>query len=125
MEVRKPMAKKFTLDDIREAAEKKYGSFDIELGDGEVSLLNPLRLPKAKRDALIALQDQLDSAGEDDESKVDEEALLDDMIGLVAATPGQAKALLKALNGDLAMKVTIFNEYGQSTQAGEASASQD
>lgn len=119
MEVRKPMAK-FTLDDIREAAEKKYGSFDIELPDGEtVSLLNPMRMDKAKRKELGALQERLNALSESEES-VDEESVVEEMLTLVAASPAQAKRLLKALGDDMAMKITVFNQYGESTQAGEA-----
>lgn len=115
---------KFTLDDIREAAEKKYGSYDIEIAEGEeVSLLNPMRMSKAKRAELGALQKRLSALGESEEDAlegVDEESVIDEMLTLVAASPVQAKKLLKALNGDLAMKVTIFNQYGEQTQAGEA-----
>lgn len=114
---------KFTLDDIRAAAEAQYGSYDIDLGDEEVRLLNPMRMSKEKRAELGRLQKRLDEIGSADEEElesVDEESVMDEMLTLVCESPAKAKKLLKALNGDLAMKVTIFNEYGKSTQAGEA-----
>lgn len=114
---------KFTLDDIREAAEKKYGSFDIDLGDGEVSLLNPMRMNKEKRRELMALQGRLSELSKADESDledVDEESLIGDILTLVCSSPAQAKKLLKALDGDMAMKIEVFNMYGEFTQAGEA-----
>lgn len=120
---------KFTLDDIRAAAEEQYGSTDIEMADGsEVKLLNPMRLTKAKRVALAKLQEKMSAASEAEEGEleeVDEEEIVDEMFTLIAATEAQAKKLLKALGGDLAQKIALFNMYGEKTQVGEASASQD
>lgn len=105
----------FTLDDIRAAADAKYGSTDIELKDGTVvKLLNPLRLPKDNRDQLVKLQDELQADG------ADQEALLSKGIRLIAERPFQAEALLESVNGDLAVLATIFENYTEGTQAGEA-----
>jgi hypothetical protein len=109
----------YTLDDIRAAAEAKYGSTDITLSDGMVRLLNPLRMKKANRDALRDVQDKLN--GED----ADQEDLLAEAVTLVAESPAAAKRLLKALDGDLAMLVEVFGRYSEGTQVGEASASRD
>ncbi|MEU1309161.1 phage tail assembly protein [Streptomyces cinnamoneus] len=109
----------FPLDDIRRAAEAKYGSTDIELGDETVRLLNPLRLPKAKRTELSQLQDHMGGDG------ADQEELLSEAIRLVADTSQSAEKLLAAVNGDLALLAEIFDRYGRGTQVGEASASQD
>lgn len=100
----------FTLDDIRAAADKKYGHTEI----GDVVLLNPLRLPKAKRDELISLQDKL---GEDD---ADQEKLLADAIRLVAQNEKKADELLDEISEDLAMLVTVFEKYSGESQVGEA-----
>ncbi|MFG2147356.1 phage tail assembly protein [Streptomyces sp. NPDC048696] len=109
----------FSLDDIRTAAEAKYGSTDIELGDTTIRLLNPLRLPKAARTELAQLQDRM--GGED----ADQEELLSEAIRLVAEHPKAADTLLQAVNGDLALLAEIFDRYGRATQVGEASASRD
>jgi hypothetical protein len=110
----------FTLDDIRDAAEAKYGATEIQLdANTTVRLLNPLRLPKVKRDELTSIQDRLEEDG------VDQEQVLTDAIRLVAETKGQADKLLKAVNGDLAVLAQIFETYGKGTQVGEASASHD
>lgn len=107
-----------TLDSIRAAAEAKYGSTDIDLGDGQiVRLLNPLRLPKERRDALMAAQDKLN--GDD----ADQAAVLTETLTLVAETPKQAEALLSAVGDDLGVLAAIMEEYGAKTQVGEASAS--
>ncbi|MFI7315477.1 phage tail assembly protein [Streptomyces venezuelae] len=108
----------YSLDDIRNAAEAKYGSTDIELGGETVRLLNPLRLTKAARNELTALQERLGDDG------ADQEELLSEAIRLVAEHTKAADRLLKAVNGDLAVLAEIFDRYGEGTQAGEASASQ-
>ncbi|MYT31750.1 MULTISPECIES: phage tail assembly protein [unclassified Streptomyces] len=107
----------FSLDDIRNAAEAKYGSTDIEIGGDTVRLLNPLRLAKDARTKLSALQDHLGTDG------ADQEELLSEAIRLVAEHPKAAEKLLDAVNGDLAVLAEIFDRYGKGTQAGEASAS--
>lgn len=114
------MANSFSLDDIRAAAEAKYGSTDITLGNGDVCrLLNPLRLSKENRSALIAVQAKLE---EDD---ADQDAILSESLLLVAEHAKHGKALLKELNGDLTLIATIFEKYNEGAQVGEASPSQD
>jgi hypothetical protein len=110
----------YTLDQLRQAADAKYGSTDIAISDTTtVHLLNPLRLTREKRSELAALQGRLDDDAED----VDQEDVLADAIRLVADHPKKADALLKAVGGDLAVLAEIFETYGRGTQAGEASAS--
>ncbi len=104
----------FTLDDIRAAADAKYGSTDIDLGDRVVRLLNPLRLSQQDRAKLREVQHQL---GAED---ADQEALLTHALTLVAETPAAAKRLLTALGGDLGLLVEVFGRYAEGTQAGEA-----
>ncbi|MDX3405155.1 phage tail assembly protein [Streptomyces sp. ME02-6977A] len=108
----------FTLDNIRAAADAKYGSTDIEVDEKTtVHLLNPLRLPKEKRDQLVALQDKMDDDG------ADQEQVISDALRLVADHPKKAEALLAAVDGDLAVLAQIFETYGKGSQVGEASAS--
>ncbi|MEU3265117.1 phage tail assembly protein [Streptomyces bacillaris] len=109
----------YTLDDIRAAAERKYGSTDIVCGEDTVRLLNPLRLPKTRRDTLLGLQEEM---GKED---ADQAELLAQAIRTIAESEKSADKLLDAVAGDLAILAEIFGHYGESTQAGEASASQD
>ena len=110
----------FTLDDIRAAADAKYGSTEIELGDGTVlSLINPLRLPKLKRDALSAIGEKLE--GED----VDQADVFADAIRIAASSAVAAEKLIEACAGDLAILSEVFAAYTTGAQVGEASASQD
>ncbi|MFJ6893591.1 phage tail assembly protein [Streptomyces hokutonensis] len=109
----------FSLDSIRAAAEAKYGSTDIDLGDGFVTrLVNPLRLPKEKRAELLKIQEKMD--GDD----VDQELVLADAVRLVAENPKAAEKLLDAVGSDLAVLAQIFATYSEGTQVGEASASE-
>ncbi|MCD2462458.1 phage tail assembly protein [Streptomyces sp. MBT42] len=108
----------FSLDDIRAAADAKYGSTDIELDEKTtVHLLNPLRLSKEKRAELSALQEQMEADG------ADQEDLLAKAIVLVADHPKKGEALIKAVGGDLALLAEVFETYGKGAQVGEASAS--
>lgn len=108
----------FTLDNIRAAADAKYGSTDIEIDEKTtVHLLNPLRLPKEKREKLVSLQDEMDKDGSDQEEMIAE------AIRLVADHPKKAQALLDAVGDDLAVLAQIFETYGKGAQVGEASAS--
>ncbi|AWY07582.1 tail assembly chaperone [Streptomyces phage Yosif] len=102
----------FSLDDIRSAAEAKYGSTDINFGDDVCRLLNPLRLSKEKRAELMNIQSKLE--GED----VDQETVLADAIRLVAESDKAADKLLAAVGEDLAVLAQIFETYGSGTQAG-------
>lgn len=102
------------LDDIREAAEKKYGPYVIEgVPGGDVTLLNPIRLPKAKRVKLNKLQSMQES-----EMVKEQDQLLRDMIILIAATPEDAKRLLDVLGDDSALMAEVLNDYGLKSQAG-------
>ncbi|WP_436739926.1 phage tail assembly protein [Streptomyces sp. BBFR102] len=108
----------FTLDDIRAAADAKYSSTDITVDEKTTArLLNPLRLSKEKREELQGIQDRMDADG------VDQEELLAEAILIVVDHPKKGEALLKAVNGDLAVLAQIFNTYIEGAQVGEASAS--
>lgn len=124
----------FTLDDIAEAADKQYGSMDIDLSNGEVvHLRNALRLSKQERKDLQALQSQLgESIDEDDDAaedsvapEVDEQKILEESLVLVAHNKAMGRQLVKDLGGDLGKLLTVFKLYNKDTELGEASASQD
>lgn len=105
----------FKLDDIRKAAEEKFGHTDIELPEGRtVRLLNALQLPKEKRQALLALQDS------DDDAHKDQVDVFHDMIRVVARSEDEANALIDLAGDNVAFLVGIFDAYGKSTQLGEA-----
>ena len=107
----------YTLDDIRSAADRKFGSTDIQVGDVTCRLINPLRLPKDRRDALVETQKRLDN------EDADQERVLRDAIRVVCENDHQADVLLAAVGEDLGVLATLFEKYTTSTEAGEASAS--
>lgn len=100
---------KITLADIQKAADKKYGPLVIAgIEGGDITLVNPLRLPKEKRDAMTAL---------DDVEDVD--AKLRTLVEL-AASPEDAKRLLDAVGDDLAVLAELVGDYTGTAQVGEA-----
>ena len=115
----------FTLDDIRSAADKKYASTEIKVSEEmTVVLLNPMKLCKEKREALVAINSELIvPEGEEPNPDMDQVDIFQRAIALVAAAPEQAKALLDLVGDDLSVLAEIFETYGQAQQAGEASAS--
>lgn len=115
----------FTLNDIIAAADAKYGTTDIDLGEQTVVLINALRLSDAKRAELEAVQKRMSAAEDDESENADQAAMLRDALRIVAKTPDQAEALIAALGEDLALLVEVFERYSKGTQAGEASPSVD
>ena len=107
----------YTLDDIRDAAEAKYGSTDIDLGaGGTLRLVNVLRLPQEKRDRLQELQAR---AGEEGESGDPGDGLVE-ILRLVAEDEKRLDLLLEEVGDDLGVLATLVDTYVGATQAGEA-----
>jgi hypothetical protein len=104
----------YELDDIKKAAEKKYGSTNIKIGGGvEVVLLNPLKLSKATRKKLSQVQENLDEGA-------DEVDALVEALKLIVATPAMVDKLLDAVGDDAATLAEIFSIYQENSQPGEA-----
>jgi len=109
----------FTLDAIRAAADAKYGHTEIVVDEKTtVRLLNPLRLKKPDRDALLAVQKRL--SGDED---VDQADVFAAAIRVVAEDKKGADRLIAAIDGDLAILAQVFTTYSEGTSVGEASAS--
>lgn len=122
----------FTLDDIITAAEKKYGSYDIEHGEETLHLRNVLKLSKAERKELAALQTKLttneineNADKSEDEEEIDEEKILKDIIKLLAHNKTLATAVLKSIGDRLDVLLHIYISWNEGTEAGEAPASQN
>lgn len=116
------MASTFTLDDIRAAAEKAYGTTEIVDGDVVVArLLNPLRLTASKRAALKAAQEGIRAT--EDSGDADQDIIVDhlrDAIRAISETDAQATALLRMAGDDAAILISIFNIYSKSEASPEA-----
>lgn len=100
-----------TLEDIRQAAEAKYGSTTITVKGGNVELVNPIRLSKQDRDQLSGL----------DDIELEPDEKVDRIIEIAAKTPAQAKRLIDAL--DLAERAVVVEMWTKGSQVGEASPS--
>jgi tail assembly protein len=104
-----------TLDEIRRAAEQRYGDFDVALPDGTtVTLRSPLRLSREDRQ-LLGDVGQLADVG-------DVEAITE-ALKIAAKTPAQGERLLAAIGGDLTVAAVLFEQWAQAVSVGEASAS--
>ena len=114
------MSTQITLDDIRAAAEAKYGSYVIVEDGHKIELRNVMRLSADARDRISALQDEMQ--GEDLQRP--QEEILAEFLAILCATEGQAKKLTEAVGGDLAIMSIIFDGYTEATQLGEAEPSQ-
>lgn len=113
------MSNSFSLDDIREAVEAKYGSTKVEFGDKVVELINPLQLPKKDREKLLEIQKST-NLSEDELAEADQEQMFADLIRAVANNKKLADELIRAIGGNLAVLSEIVQRYNKGTQAGEA-----
>lgn len=112
-----------TLDSIREAADRKYGPYVVQFGDGgECTLRQALRLPADDRRRLAAVQDEI--SGESDLERLDYLVEgLRDMIRIVASRASDAEALISAVGDDTPVLMEIVAGWQGATEPGEASGS--
>lgn len=113
----------FTLDNLREAVEKKYAGFPVQYGADvteTVTLRAAIRLSKAERKQLSTLAKKLQTEGDKEQNEDDVLKALADMLVVVADSPEAGSKLVAALNSDLAAIVTLWGEYQAATEPGEA-----
>jgi hypothetical protein len=123
---------KVTLSTIQQAADTKYGSYDIDLGDGkaEVILLNPTRLSDEDRASMTAKADV--EKNEDGSDKEESDSAVTDrltnLIRIAAVTDDMADRLIAAVSPrgyvDLGLLSIIVDGYMGGEKVGEASPSQ-
>lgn len=105
----------FSFDDIREAAERKFGPYTITgLEGGDVTLVNYLQLDKSKRDKIDGLDDDAEKSADD---------RLTEVIRLAAKTPADSKRLLAAAGNNLALLRSVIDGWTEASQVGEAQPS--
>ena len=119
------MSIRVTLADIRAAADKKYGDYEIDLGDGRIlKLRNALRLPEQQRDQLMALLNQLNAARNTETQDLGVMVgLIRDMVRFVADSPHLAEQLLSTVGDDLGVLMELVMGYMEVATPGEASPS--
>lgn len=136
-------AKTFTLSSYVEAANKKYGSYTLELDEKtSTTLANPIRVPSDEaRERLFQLVEEISSdkkadapkegewnevgADEDSEMSAEEltrmKPLLTEFFLLVG--DDNTPKLLELIGNDLMILLDIFQDYFKEVGLGEASTS--
>lgn len=122
------MSNMFSLDSIREEADRSFRPVIIELSDGtECVLSNLLRLPKKDRvevTRLLKKLEHLDGAEQDslDDDEVD--VFLDTATQVLTIVGDRGKKLVAEIDGDLTVTMKVMEKWMESTQSGEASGSE-
>lgn len=115
------MGNVFTLDSLREEAERKYAPCPIELPDGTVvTLRNLIRLPSKIR---AKVYDTLKLLENDDDSDTDFDAMVDAASKVLEMVADDGPRLVKELGGDMALMMLLIERWMQNTQPGEATTS--
>lgn len=113
----------FTLDDIRAAADQKYGATKIAIGEGDiVELRNYIRLDKDERAALKAYQEEKAPENETDEELFER---LSGLIRILVSEQERASHLLNALQGKVDLLAEVIAKYMEDQKSGKAEPSQD
>lgn len=121
------MTNTFTLDSLREEADKKFAPFKIPLSDGtQVTLRNFLRLSQKTRESVLEGINSL-NADNDDEDTASLDSI-DRMAGTAAriietVADANGKKLTKEIDGDIALLMQVINAWMEATQLGEADSS--
>jgi len=114
-----------SLDAIRQEARQRYADYPVRLDDQTTVVLRaPLRLSSEERTALRKMQSSIGTMQDDPEySDGDLLEVLRSMIRTVADDRGHADRLIEEIGDDLAVLQTLFEQYSERTQPGEASHS--
>lgn len=124
------MSKIFTLDSMREEADRTFGApVEIGLRDGStVPLANYLRLPQKVREEISEKLDLINSIHEKDAEETtpaDHHQSADAVFRILElGARDQAKRLLADLDGDLGLASIVLNTWLEHTQVGEADSSE-
>ena len=110
------------LSDIQAAANKRFGDFEIHVGDEILYFQPALRLAKDKRRELAAALDIEERAKvESDDDLYD---VYQDVFRISARGTGSFDKLKAAVGDDPAVWQELFRSFNEDTQAGEASPSE-
>ena len=122
------MGKLFTLDSIREEADKSFRPVVIELYDGsECTLVNLLRLPRKDRlrvTALLRKLEKMEGAEESDMEQDDVDLFLDTATEILTIVGDKGKKLVADIDGDLTVTMKVMEKWMDATSSGEASGSE-
>ncbi|AVR76331.1 tail assembly chaperone [Mycobacterium phage Annyong] len=118
------MSNVFTLDSLREEADKQFAPFKVRLSDGtEVVLRNLLRLNKNDRKTVLASIEALKTEDESEEGRTldDIDRMVDTVSKILELAAGKdSRKLLKELDGDLGLLMGVLEGWLEATSPGEA-----
>lgn len=113
----------YSLDDIRAAADQKYGSSKIDLGSGRVvELRNIIRLSSEERAQFTNLAKK-DENKDKDVTEVDLQKQLSDVLRILAGEE-QAKVLLGVVGDHIDYMSEIIDRYMEDQKGPKAEGSQ-
>jgi|SRR5690349_22097879 len=112
------MTNEFTLDDLNDALEKKYGPFIFKAGREKFVLQQPLRLTKQKRDIVKAQLEIL----EHKQDELDEDGVFAVLKAVVenVIEGDKADRLFEVLDYDLVKITILFEQWVARANVGEA-----
>jgi argininosuccinate lyase len=121
------MSNLFTLESIREEADRSFRPVVITLSDGtECVLSNLLRLPKKSRlevTKLLKKLEHLEGEQSDELESDDVDVFLDTASEILSIVGDKGKKLVAEIGGDLTVTMKVMEKWMESTQSGEASGS--
>jgi hypothetical protein len=107
-----------SLDELRASVQAKYKPYEVDLGGGDVVVLEQaLRLPKERRAEMRAAQDRMSA---EDATEDDIVAAMGDVFRAAAKDKAAVDRLLEQVGDDLAILKELLEGYGEATQAGNA-----
>lgn len=111
----------FTLENLREAADKKYAPTVIEAGDDSFTLQNLLRMEDSRRKRVSKLLEKADALSDEKETAKDFDATVKIFREIVveAEANGRGKELVELVNDD-AVLIDVVTAWLEASQAGEA-----
>lgn len=123
----------FTLENLRDAADKQFAPVKIGLSDGtEVTLKNLLRLNKQDRELVKSkfkvINPENDESDENAKSSTDDDLTGVDRVAeaaseILSKVASDPRKLLKELDGDVGLILQVLETWMAGTQPGEAQSS--
>lgn len=115
------MSNVYSLEQLRSDLDKEFAPLVIDLGGGEVTLQNVMRLGVEARATVSASVSIVTS----DDTAVSIQERFDAMIAIFekVTADGKGKALVKAVGDDYQAAMKILSLWTEATQPGEASSS--
>lgn len=116
----------WTLDAMNDELAKRYAPLVFTAEGTEYTLVSLMRLSKADRKAVAKELEKIDTSDEAKEEEYDEDVITAAVEFIIkkVTKDGKGTALVKLMNGDMAMLMLLINRWAEATQPGEASDSE-